>query len=762
MAYNLGGVNPYLSGNVTIDNNRYMDYFLKQQAHQDALKQAYQRNLAEQSSKLTPTGVDTKEVADDKGVLHSDIGDFNNAKNQWLQHSMANAKVLANSNNPNFQKAYLDNQQLYNKTLDILDKSKQKIQNLPKYADLAMKNTGVDMQDDYHRASLPLSHPLHQDFDVSKVLTPQPFDVVADQSKTRMLPQFKEQEKGTTYGNTDMNQFLPDKKTVNPNFLKQSVTKTFGHTPEQVQGIATLGTTEYNTNPKLKNFIDNNLSKQIAANPDLYKHYDDVLFKNTGKHMVLDPTHLQGAGGHQDLAAAFKLDNTILPDRTLSESQIDKIAKDNYDRNQNDIITRQHIALNKAAQDGGYDPQAHVDAIWESRDTSPLALDKIHVGGQEIKGAPVPLPPEIASKIVRKGFGNTQIKPTTFFMSEDKKNIYPVYETGDKTASGSAILEAKPEDRIPVSTGLIPDLGKAFGGTPYTRKNLQFAPPAPTKVTPVKNKYQFLKPHGDGITINRKVKDDNWTVSKNIEGASHDDGGVAENMNGKPVNVEGGELKITNGDGHDAIIPKKWVQRVKSFLKIGDNKAVTKIVESLPKDPSIAEDGGSYSGDDKDKVVVPANYKPLSIPQRNDWNQFLDYLHTKGVSGSKDLDVKDKSLGLGYLAQFQKENPNTTVTSETIPQVQYEQNQLRKGTQFGSFTPQELKEWQAKNADFVNRPVSPVDNWLGSVTSKLYYPQASQVFTNSEGKEIKPPINFGTDIESYHRAVKKVDATAKK
>ena len=114
------------------------------------------------------------------------------------------------------------------------------------------------------------------------------------------------------------------------------------------------------------------------------------------------------------------------------------------------------------------------------------------------------------------------------------------------------------------------------------------------------------------------------------------------------------------------------------------------------------------------------------------------------------------------MAQYQKENPNTTVNADMIPAVQFEQNNLRKGTQFGSFTPTELKEWQTKNADFVNRPVSPVDNWLGSVTSKLYYPQASQVFTNSEGKEIKPPINYGTDIEAYHRAVKKVDATAKK
>ena len=350
MAYNLGGVNPYEAGNVPITNDRYMDYFIKQQQHQQALKQAYQRNLAEQSSKLTPTGVDTKVIDG-----HSDIQDFNNAKNDWLQHSMANAKVLSNSNNPNFQKAYLENQQLYNKSLDILDRSKQKMQNLPKYADLALKNTGVDMQDDYHKASLPLSHPQYQEFDVSKILTPQPFDIVADQKNTRNLPQFKEQQKDITLGNTDMNEFLADGKTTNPNFLKQSVTKTYGHTKEQVQGIATLGATEYNTNPKLKNFIDNKLAQQVATDPTLFKHYDDVLFNNTGKHMDLDPTHLQNTKGHQDLAAAFKLDNTVLPDRTQTDKPIyNEIQKEKYNRAAQDKITMKHIRYAKEVT--GSDP----------------------------------------------------------------------------------------------------------------------------------------------------------------------------------------------------------------------------------------------------------------------------------------------------------------------------------------------------------------------------------------------------------------------
>lgn len=266
----------------------------------------------------------------------------------------------------------------------------------------------------------------------------------------------------------------------------------------------------------------------------------------------------------------------------------------------------------------------------------------------------------------------------------------------------------------------------------------------------------------DGITINKKVTNDNWKVTKDIDGKSHAQGGVDIDVNGKKVNAEDDELKIKNDDGHEAIIPKTLRQRVLAFLKIGDKKSVSKLVDGLPKDPSVAADGGSYSDDDKNKISPPENYKPLSVPQRAEWNSFLDYLHSKGVAGSKDLDVKDKSLGLSYLAQYQKENPKTTITPDMIQNVQYEQQQLRKGDKFGSFTPDELKEWQAKNKDITSKEVSPVDNWLGSITSKLYYPQGSQVFTNSEGKEIKPKKDFGTDIESYYRATKTNDLVAKK
>lgn len=141
---------------------------------------------------------------------------------------------------------------------------------------------------------------------------------------------------------------------------------------------------------------------------------------------------------------------------------------------------------------------------------------------------------------------------------------------------------------------------------------------------------------------------------------------------------------------------------------------------------------------------APANYTPLTVGQRGEWNGFLDYLDKKGVGGSKELDVRSKGLGLSYLKQYQKENPTTTITPEMVQNVQYDQYLLRKGDSFNGLGPEQMNYLRAGlNPSFLARPVSPVDNWLGSITSKLYYPQARR------GDNIGNSYNFGPAVEDY-------------
>ena len=616
MAYNLGGVNPYSSGAVPINNDRYMDYFLKQQAHQQALQQAYNAHVGEQAGKLSSAGMNTNESKDDKGVVYSDVKTLADNKNNWYNFvtDPKNARILSHANNPQHGMVYSQAQQLYDKALNGINTSKENMANIPKVAELAMKDTGTDHSEDVRRASLPYSHPDFKKVDYSSFVNPPPFDVVADRNKTRNLPEFKENEKGTQYGTTDMNakdinktvvdnnKLLADGVTINPNFGKQipnpnygkqnpnylmrTKTTILGHNDDQIKLIAKDGESQYSSDPKFKNFINNTLAKKITEDPELYKHYDDVLFKYTGQRMDLDPTHLNGTNGHKDLARAFKLDNTVLSDRTKVESEIDKVAKDEFDRKANlqkQKDFRDYEVKHPIPTSAGTDTYDYLDKATKLLKTGNSDLINAHLAQWKAGAKTDPNGKKI-------GFDNAEP------MSDGKIAIhytipFHIEHVGNVAREQTDILDPNDPQILPKMAALHQQF---LGRDAKVEKALQKKPdnPAPSAPKPTGNQHQFLKQRGDGITINRKVKNDNWSISKTIQGASHDDGGVADDIQGKPINVEGGELKITNGDGHDAIIPKKWVQRVKSFLKIGDNKAVTKIVESLPKDPSIAEDGG--------------------------------------------------------------------------------------------------------------------------------------------------------------------------
>lgn len=160
----------------------------------------------------------------------------------------------------------------------------------------------------------------------------------------------------------------------------------------------------------------------------------------------------------------------------------------------------------------------------------------------------------------------------------------------------------------------------------------------------------------------------------------------------------------------------------------------------------ISDEDGTGGGEGGKSTVpnAPENYKPLNSSERTEWNNFLNYLEKKGVGGSKDLDKRDKSLGLKYIDQYRKENPDTFINKDMIPRIQYDQYLLRKGDAYPTLNKEELSYIRAGlNPSFLNRDVSDVDGWLGSITSRLYYPQSQRA--DNKGNK----YSFGTDFESY-------------
>lgn len=152
--------------------------------------------------------------------------------------------------------------------------------------------------------------------------------------------------------------------------------------------------------------------------------------------------------------------------------------------------------------------------------------------------------------------------------------------------------------------------------------------------------------------------------------------------------------------------------------------------------------------DPKKKVEPPKGYAPLSVIQRKSWNDFLDYLQKEGVGGSTDLDKRDQTIGLKYLDKYNKENPDKSVDAAMIPYVQYEQYMLRKGDAFPGLKPEELNYVRhGLNPAYMARPISDVDSWLGSLTSRQYYPTARR------GTSAGDQYDFGVDVESYVKSL---------
>lgn len=148
----------------------------------------------------------------------------------------------------------------------------------------------------------------------------------------------------------------------------------------------------------------------------------------------------------------------------------------------------------------------------------------------------------------------------------------------------------------------------------------------------------------------------------------------------------------------------------------------------------------------------PKNYKPLTVHEKSQWNDFLRFLYQKGYYGNKDLDTgTDKTDAL--LDLYRSKNPSFSITKEQVPMIQYEINMLQNGmipddsgkfqnisnTAFGKIIPTLYK----------NRTLSPVDGRIGSLTSTQAYPiAASRDYNKNWGTNYWDYIHFTDSVAS--------------
>ena len=123
---------------------------------------------------------------------------------------------------------------------------------------------------------------------------------------------------------------------------------------------------------------------------------------------------------------------------------------------------------------------------------------------------------------------------------------------------------------------------------------------------------------------------------------------------------------------------------------------------------------------------------------KTDWNTYVNWLAQKGLKGHPSLDsgVGDSNVGIQQVKQFQKENPGTLISPETISEVQshfqnyreYVLNKLRTDPKHNMITDPKTGEQRSalpdENLDFFMRDLSKVDGIPGQKTTNWQFPSA--------------------------------------
>ena len=131
--------------------------------------------------------------------------------------------------------------------------------------------------------------------------------------------------------------------------------------------------------------------------------------------------------------------------------------------------------------------------------------------------------------------------------------------------------------------------------------------------------------------------------------------------------------------------------------------------------------------------------------ERNHWNGFVDFVDSKGLKGSTDLDNRDKSLSKDLWNEYSSSNNLNLEYEQFIPAVQKEIQNYR------ATAIDRIKSGQSRFKDFTNEQVndpsfdwdnnfmkglSDVDGWAGSRTTSWKFP-SSVIKNKSTGDTLK-------------------------
>jgi len=159
----------------------------------------------------------------------------------------------------------------------------------------------------------------------------------------------------------------------------------------------------------------------------------------------------------------------------------------------------------------------------------------------------------------------------------------------------------------------------------------------------------------------------------------------------------------------------------------------------------------------------PVKDDKISVQEKKDWNEYIDYLSKKGLKGSPELNkgAGEENVGRKVLKQFLKENPTSSLRIEKVPKIQnYFEDLQKSGKERLESGKSKMAEGQTKESFM--KGISKVDIYPGSKTTTYKFPTAS-LETSENGKIIsKQELGFtepGVDPYKSARAASKEEMT---
>ena len=150
----------------------------------------------------------------------------------------------------------------------------------------------------------------------------------------------------------------------------------------------------------------------------------------------------------------------------------------------------------------------------------------------------------------------------------------------------------------------------------------------------------------------------------------------------------------------------------------------------------------------------PKKSAAVSTKLRGDWNNFTAWLRGKGMQGNPALDRND--LGGKMIDQYQKENPETSVSRSSVAPIQQELSKYRE------YSINELRNKRAmltdaqnpngrfvspnENLDGYMKDLSQIDGIAGQRTTRVSFPDEYMKILDAKNKLIKTErVGFATD-----------------